>query len=406
MGAFTVCSGQSNGGKSAVLRALAALLRNDSVTEYVTHGEKDLAVKVTLHDGHVVLWEKGKTKHQYTLTRPDGTKSLYQKVGTAVPEEVADVLRIVPIVMEDGTKVHLNLHEQQESPFLIMDTAGYVAKVMGELTSAGKLFAAASEGNRRTREEKKVRSLREADILQIAGNPLDPSRPGDLAQYSGLDAAKETIECVMEQAKTARKLTTAIESVEKLSTEWRESGAHLSSCDGAISRLQPVISLDFGTISQLNTAATSLSSLISAHETSTSSLVSLETSIEPLERQAAADLAPLVATNTAVGELSTLADEHASISRAIWELTSEFEVPEVDTGLMLKLHGAQEQLEGLIGAYGAVSDALDTLGDEIFALRDELRVAEDELGEIDTCPTCSQPLGDDARAHLTGTAHA
>jgi hypothetical protein len=59
--------------------------------------------------------------------------------------------------------VHLNLHEQQESPFLVVSPPPYVAKVFGEMTYAGKLFSAASEGL----ETKSPRSKSDKIILLL-----------------------------------------------------------------------------------------------------------------------------------------------------------------------------------------------------------------------------------------------
>lgn len=397
LGSFTVLSGPSNSGKTAVLRALAAMLRNDSAGDFLPWdgSAKNISVKVFLEDGHEVHWEKGKD-NQYTITRPDGKVSAYKKVGASVPEEVMEVLRIGPIVMEDGTKAHVNLHEQQESPFLLMDTPGYVAKVFGELTSAGKLFSAANEGNRRTREEKKLRTLREADIT---------STQAELTAYEGIAETKERLHAVAEKVSTAGKLSKAHNELVDLANGWEASQEGIKTADQAIKRLSGVEKIDIGVISQLNTASTQLEELSAAHQLSTETLQELDARLPELERRAGVDLGPLETIEGAIGGLTVLLDARQTISEQIETLAAPSEVAEIDFDTMLKLESAISTITDLKFQYWEAHEAVEVLGGRILTAKSDLKEAQDALAEIDTCPTCGQEITAEAAEHLTGATH-
>lgn len=169
MGNLTVLTGSSNSGKSAVLRALAGALRNDSVGEYISHGEKELKVIITLSSGYIVEWNKGQGKNQYSIQSPSGETEEFIKVGSGVPEEVAEVLGIAPLAIEGGDKLHINLQEQLEAPFLVGReyTPGYAAKVFGEITSAAKIQAAVSEANRVIRSNKLEVKSKSSELKEL-----------------------------------------------------------------------------------------------------------------------------------------------------------------------------------------------------------------------------------------------
>lgn len=167
MGNLTTLTGPSNSGKSSVLRAIAALLKNDSVPRYIRHGEKQLKVKLVLDSGYSVEWIKGSGENTYIIYDINGNKSIFQKVGSDVPEEVAKVLKLTPIKMEDGTKLPVNIHSQLEAPFMVKDTPGQIAKIFGELTSASKLYAAVSEGNKRTFRNRALKKTRKEDLDHV-----------------------------------------------------------------------------------------------------------------------------------------------------------------------------------------------------------------------------------------------
>jgi energy-coupling factor transporter ATP-binding protein EcfA2 len=128
---FTAVLGESDQGKSALLRAIAALLNNRAGTDFVTHGHSQASVEVVV-DGHTVEWDKGKDVNRYLL---DG--ALYDKVGRGVPDEVVGVFDLHPA----------SVAGQFDRPFLLFDSGAEVSQVIGDLTNIALLYEAVRVAN-------------------------------------------------------------------------------------------------------------------------------------------------------------------------------------------------------------------------------------------------------------------
>src|SRR5687768_949930 len=88
LGKLTMFTGGSNSGKSAALRGIIGMLKNEAADSYVTwDGSKSLTVTFTFEDGNVVSWNKGSGENTYIVETPDGETRKYEKVGSDVPEE-------------------------------------------------------------------------------------------------------------------------------------------------------------------------------------------------------------------------------------------------------------------------------------------------------------------------------
>ncbi|MCW4026510.1 MAG: AAA family ATPase [Candidatus Bathyarchaeota archaeon] len=231
-GKFTVLTGGSNSGKSAVLRALAGVLRNDSVNDYVTHGEKELTVVVHMDSGDVVTWNKGSGKNNYFVKYADGKTEEFHKVGSDVPEEVAQVLGAGPITMEGGGRLHINLHEQLESPFLVSKeyTPGFAAKIFGEITSAAKLQAAVAEGNKMLRSDNATLKTRKKDLGEYQHRVED---------FSMLGLAEESLKQAKDKWKQAEALEKSIEELSKQIEFVKKAGPAIEEKEKLVERLRP-----------------------------------------------------------------------------------------------------------------------------------------------------------------------
>lgn len=397
MGRFSVLSGPSNSGKSAVLRAIAALVRNDSVGDYVRHGASDLSVQLWFEDGHSVEWVKGKTSGRYVLTRPDGSSSQFDKTGGAVPDDVVEVLRMGQLTLDDGvTKVHLNLHEQQESPFLIMDTPGYVAKVFGELTSAGKLFSAASEGNRRTKASKALRTTRQSDIL---------AAQEELARYDNLDELTRDLSSVGEQSGLAIKLDAAATSVSEASGAYREATSGLAEADRTIVRLEPAQGIDIALLGTINSTAGAVQTLRDELSMALQQVSALDELLPQLEEAANVDLTTLQQVHSATVELREAAGALDEITRQLRRLPRDSELPEVDFPLLVSLNEAVDSVLALREQEVQFRKQVLQIDGVLAAQQSDLTDLEARLAEIDTCPTCGQEVSEGVREHMLGVAH-
>jgi DNA repair exonuclease SbcCD ATPase subunit len=117
--------GATDSGKTAIIRAIRWVVFNrPSVTQFINHdaikdGKQIKPVKVTITtDKHVVIRESSATTNSYTL---DGT--VYNAVNKDVPEEVIQALDFN----------ELNIQFQMDSPFLLTETSGEVARTLNKI---------------------------------------------------------------------------------------------------------------------------------------------------------------------------------------------------------------------------------------------------------------------------------
>ena len=129
LGMFTVVVGETDSGKSAFVRAVKSLVENTTGNKFITFGKKYSSVELLSAEGKLI-WKKQKTTASYDL---NGV--VMGKLGGAVPEDVAKFLRMGEVDVGDSVSFNLNFACQFDSPFLVMDSGSYVAKVLGELSN-------------------------------------------------------------------------------------------------------------------------------------------------------------------------------------------------------------------------------------------------------------------------------
>lgn len=164
LGRFTVVTGPTGSGKSALIRAIELVVRNARGTSYIRHGAKACQVAMGLEGSDVVAIERGgRGADKYRVVRqadaPDDPPQVdtYTKLGGQVPREVSGTLRLGDI----------NFARQFDSPYLLDATGGQVARTLGELTNITLLFDAAREANRRKQETGRQLKAAEQELAAL-----------------------------------------------------------------------------------------------------------------------------------------------------------------------------------------------------------------------------------------------
>jgi len=126
---YCTIEGESNLGKSAVIRAIHAALSNRAGTEFIT--EDELACEVTIESlGHTIKWHKD---HKSTLYEVDGVRINKPGRGT-VPDEVR-AAGLCAIKTLDKELHWPQIHFQWEQPFII---GSYTDILAAELLGASQ----------------------------------------------------------------------------------------------------------------------------------------------------------------------------------------------------------------------------------------------------------------------------
>lgn len=165
LGRFTVILGESGTGKSAFIRSVLKMVRNDAVSgtsggetwSHLPPSTANAEVELSV-DAHKVRWVKGRD-NKYVV---DGAPLL--KVGKGCPDEVQDVLKMRELSFDGADKYHLNFSQQFDMPFLLDDSGSKVAKILGEITNVNILYAANRQANSMKATATRTLTVRSDDL--------------------------------------------------------------------------------------------------------------------------------------------------------------------------------------------------------------------------------------------------
>lgn len=201
--------GQSDSGKSAIIRALKWLATNrplgDSFKSWAGKGETTVCIFVG---------DKGKSvmiSHSPSMYSMDGNGKAqeWSAIGTTVPEAVTQALNISD----------LSWQGQMDAPFLLSASPGEVARVLNEVADLDKIDSTLVNINRMARDNRSslTATAQEKQRLEI-----------DLSAYRDLDSQLERVAQLKEMARKADALDEMVFSGENLLMEVAQARERLS----------------------------------------------------------------------------------------------------------------------------------------------------------------------------------
>jgi len=135
LGKVTAIVGNSDAGKSSLVRGLLAMLTNSFKSSLLRVGKSSLKVSIVI-DGCEVGFYKG-AKSKYFC----GTHE-FTKVGKEVPEMVVKTVGLDYITFDKGLRFFLPIQDQLQKQFLVDDYGGIASKVIGRLSNLGIVYVA------------------------------------------------------------------------------------------------------------------------------------------------------------------------------------------------------------------------------------------------------------------------
>lgn len=334
IGGFTVIVGASDVGKSALVRALSAVVNSRKGADCIRTGARSAKVALQFEDG-VVLWERAKAI-RYTLKKTTGEPSQYEKVGVSVPQEISDFHRLGGISVGD-VEVKINLAGQFDPPFLLTETAPARAKLLSSITGAGFLLnmiaIIVSKSRDLLRRKKEVQErLGEAEL--------------DLTKYSVVDKILPDLETARTQNERLSGLVRTVEALEVTSKRATQKRLELTDLEVRIP--------------DLNTAALA------------------ETKLRDLDRIRRLIVAAkeITARMVSAQKLVSVAVPHPG------NLDREF-------GTLDQLHRMITALEGTNSKCARILGSMSKADEHLLQLAEDKHRLEDELG---VCPLCGRAL--------------
>lgn len=203
LGRFTVVTGPTGSGKSAVIRALKLAAFNAKGISFIRHGTKVCKVLLTDDLGLGVAIARGKGQDAYVLGVP-GKQKKFTKLGGQTPAEVSTSLGLT----------ELNFAGQFDRPYLLDSSAGEVARMLGRLTNVDLVFEAARKGYARKQEIGRKLKATQAEVAQL---------DTDVEQYADLPAqlaAAERAEEALVRAQAARDRLAQVSTLAQAAMDW------------------------------------------------------------------------------------------------------------------------------------------------------------------------------------------
>jgi hypothetical protein len=186
-GELTVLVGQSDQGKTAILRALRyACYNTPQGSDFIRVGANSTSVKIDYADGRSVARSRShKGLNRYEIAGLGKEPEKFEGFGSTVPLEVQQITGVRPVEIGD-LSINLNLASQLEGPFLGSSVSAPTrAKVLGKLAGTEEVDYAArtaktdllhrkQDDERLTNDEKRLQaSVKEYTYLVELGEKID-----------------------------------------------------------------------------------------------------------------------------------------------------------------------------------------------------------------------------------------
>jgi exonuclease SbcC len=150
--------GESNSGKTSILRAIRWCLDNDPKgSDFITTGKDDCSVSVEFDDDTSITRvrtrnDSGKYIVVGKTIQPDGTASkwmqVYKGFANNLPVEIMNIHQMPKVNLTKDICIHLNMMSQLDGPFLVTESPQVKASVIGRLTGTQIIDLAIKDTNK------------------------------------------------------------------------------------------------------------------------------------------------------------------------------------------------------------------------------------------------------------------
>lgn len=202
---MNVFYGQSDNGKSSIIRALSSVLFRDKF--YMRSGENRGEVSITI-DSHTLSRHKSikgtNISEKFVLD-----SVAFRKIGKKLPDEILNATKMKPIELTDGSLVNLNLQTQHEGKFLLSDNYGdgFRARITS-LAASEALDRASMEAAKEHREAK-------SELNYEADKRLHETEER-ISKYKDLESHLEFFKSINNKYKELQRLETKIRDLRQV----------------------------------------------------------------------------------------------------------------------------------------------------------------------------------------------
>ncbi|SDY49307.1 AAA family ATPase [Thermoactinomyces sp. DSM 45892] len=146
---LNVFVGASDNGKSAILRALRWVLFNvPRGSDYIRTGTTKCQVTLTMDDGtEIERIRSTGSINRYILRKPDEQELIFEGFGSEVPHEITEIHQMTSVKLDTTQEILLQFGSQLDGPFLLSESPGTKAKMLGFISGAQIIDVALKQAN-------------------------------------------------------------------------------------------------------------------------------------------------------------------------------------------------------------------------------------------------------------------
>ncbi len=234
-----VIVGESDAGKSNIVRAIAAVVQNCPADDLVTTGSKTGGEVALFTVGNTIVLDKRNGKNGYTLHARGVDKATeFSKVGAGVPAPVLEAMNLGPHTIGDR-EVSLNIQQQRDPVLVVDDTPSQAAKIIGSISGLDAVHRAATKAAKLVRDaDGKLRSA-DAEIATARDALRSHKTKHDLESLAAkLTAAQDARDLADRTRRDADAVRSLIDRAELTNTAIRRAHATSNRVAGALERAE------------------------------------------------------------------------------------------------------------------------------------------------------------------------
>ena len=364
--------GQSNNGKSALMRAAKACIYNESGTSSVRLGCNNFAVGLQMN-GHTVILQKGNN----SLYKIDN--EVYGKIGRTQLDEVANALQIKELSI-NGSNETINFWDQMEKPFLLDRSETELFRFIVDSGKDTNVTTALKSITQDRQQISKDIVITQGKIAQIEDNIK--------RQELELQNSDKKLDIYNKVIELGPKIS-RVKELTNLKNKALDDGKQLSEVFSEKSRIDKVIDLSSQILEQINLNTRKLNLSIELSNKIRISQEQIKNINTLLDKTKSLDISDLNDLFSKYKLLSSLVSKTRDTQDLIVELSNK---TYKDININKDNLDKYKSLSEIINRVNLKQSQIAMLENEKVIIDSELEKVNKELENIKICPTCGQLL--------------
>lgn len=365
--------GQSNNGKSALMRAAKACIYNEPGTTSVRLGCNNFAVGLQMN-GHTVILQKGSN----SIYKVDN--EVYGKIGRTQLDEVANALGIKQLNI-NGSNEEINFWDQMEKPFLLDRSETELFRFIVDSGKDNNVTTALKSITQDRQQLSRDITVTEGKIQAIEDTIKRQEEELKNADYQ-LNICTKVIEL---GPKIKR-----VQEITNLKNKSLEDGSNLSKQLTIKTKLDGVLTNVYSKLDIVNKNIKNLQLIETLKTRIDNSQSNIDLYTNKLSSLSHLDIPDLNSKLDKYKLLSELITKTRSTSGAIQELNNK-QFPTLSDDFSTKVQQLTT-LGTLIDNINNKKEQITNLEVDIKDIKKQIKQVDKEIKEVGICPTCGQPL--------------